>query len=62
MKLVQSIEENTKHYVEILSRAVDETMPEPSADPTYVAIHPRCRYERNLTDAKIDSRTTCWTS
>lgn len=35
LTLVQSIEANTKHYVEILSRAVDECMPEPSADPTY---------------------------
>ena len=32
LKLTQSIEGNTKHYVEILSQAVDETMPEPSAD------------------------------
>lgn len=38
LKLVSSIEENTKHYVEILSRAIDDCMPEPSADPTYATI------------------------
>ncbi|ROW02045.1 hypothetical protein VPNG_07661 [Cytospora leucostoma] len=35
LKLAQSIECNTKHYVEILSRAVDECMPEPNADVTF---------------------------
>lgn len=32
LKLTKSIEINTKHYVEILSQAVDELLPEPSAD------------------------------
>jgi DNA replication licensing factor MCM7 len=32
LKLVQSVETNTKHYVEILSRAVDKVMPQPSSD------------------------------
>jgi DNA replication licensing factor MCM7 len=32
MRLVDSIEMNTKHYVEIFSRAVDEVMPPMSAD------------------------------
>jgi hypothetical protein len=36
LKLVESIETNTKHYVEILSRAVDASMPQPDADVTYV--------------------------
>lgn len=36
LKLVQSIEVNTKHYVEILSRAIDKQMPRPSQDITYV--------------------------
>jgi hypothetical protein len=36
LKLVESIETNTKHYVEILSRAVDEAMPQPDADVSYV--------------------------
>lgn len=35
LKLVQSIEVNTKHYVELLSRAIDECMPEPATDTTY---------------------------
>lgn len=36
LKLVQSVEGNTRHYVEILSRAIDDTMPEPVANPSYV--------------------------
>ncbi|KUI57565.1 DNA replication licensing factor mcm7 [Cytospora mali] len=35
LKLSQSIEANTKHYVEILSRAIDACMPEPNADVTF---------------------------
>ncbi|KAJ9142117.1 DNA replication licensing factor MCM7 [Pleurostoma richardsiae] len=35
LKLVQSVEANTKHYVEILSRAVDKLTPEPSVDVTF---------------------------
>jgi DNA replication licensing factor MCM7 len=38
LKLVKSIEENTKHYVEILSRAIDDCMPEPASEVTYVSI------------------------
>ncbi|KAK3939680.1 DNA replication licensing factor mcm7 [Diplogelasinospora grovesii] len=34
-KLVQSVEKNTKHYVEILSRAVDKLMPQPSSDLSF---------------------------
>lgn len=37
LKLAQSIEANTKHYVEILSRAVDDCMPEANSDVTYVS-------------------------
>lgn len=37
LKLVKSIEENTKHYVEILSRAIDECMPQPTSEVTYVS-------------------------
>lgn len=40
LKLVKSIEVNTKHYVEILSRAIDECMPEPAADTTYSSPKP----------------------
>ncbi|KAL2161594.1 hypothetical protein VTH06DRAFT_8156 [Thermothelomyces fergusii] len=35
LKLVEWIEQNTKHYVEIFSRAVDKLMPEPSQDITF---------------------------
>lgn len=35
MKLVESIEKNTKHYVEILSRAVDKLMPAPTENMTF---------------------------
>ncbi|GAB1310821.1 DNA replication licensing factor MCM7 [Madurella fahalii] len=35
LKLVESVEKNTKHYVEILSRAVDKLMPQPSGDVTF---------------------------
>jgi DNA replication licensing factor MCM7 len=38
MRLVDSIEMNTKHYVEIFSRAVDEVLPPASADITWVFI------------------------
>jgi DNA replication licensing factor MCM7 len=32
LRLVDSIELNTKHYVDIMSKAVDEVMPPPTAD------------------------------
>ncbi|KOS19480.1 DNA replication licensing factor mcm7 [Escovopsis weberi] len=35
MRLVDSIEMNTKHYVEIVSRAVDSVMPSASADVSF---------------------------
>ncbi|KAK3329751.1 MCM2/3/5 family-domain-containing protein [Apodospora peruviana] len=35
LKLVESVEKNTKHYVEILSRAVDKLMPAPSSNVTF---------------------------
>lgn len=35
LKLVESVEKNTKHYVEILSRAVDKLMPQPNEDITF---------------------------
>ena len=33
-RLAESIEQNTHHYLEVLSRAVDKVMPEPSSEPT----------------------------
>ncbi|KAK0733952.1 MCM2/3/5 family-domain-containing protein [Lasiosphaeria miniovina] len=35
LKLVESVEKNTKHYVEVLSRAIDKLMPQPSVDITF---------------------------
>lgn len=35
LKLVDSIELNTKHYVDIMSRAVDKVMPPPSVDVNF---------------------------
>ncbi|KAH6619526.1 MCM2/3/5 family-domain-containing protein [Chaetomium sp. MPI-SDFR-AT-0129] len=35
LKLVEWVEQNTKHYVEIISRAVDKLMPQPSEDLTF---------------------------
>lgn len=43
LKLVKSIEENTKHYVEILSRAIDDCMPQPTSEVTYVPFLPQKR-------------------
>lgn len=39
MKLVDSIEMNTKHYVEIMARAVDNIMPQPSEEVKYEYLH-----------------------
>lgn len=39
MKLVDSIEMNTKHYVEIVARAVDNIMPQPSEEVKYGNSH-----------------------
>lgn len=38
MRLVDSIEMNTKHYVDIMSKAVDAVMPTPNSDVRYVAV------------------------
>ncbi|KAK7226086.1 hypothetical protein V2G26_014089 [Clonostachys chloroleuca] len=35
LNLVSAIEENTKHYVEIMSRAIDKLLPPPDADVTF---------------------------
>lgn len=62
LKLVQSIEVNTRHYVEILARAVDECMPEPSSDPTYAVLKPRRRRLSHTADVETDLKTTFWMS
>ncbi len=38
MRLVDSIELNTKHYVDVMSKAVDAVMPAPSSDIRWVSI------------------------
>ena len=54
---MQSVEANTKHYVEILSRAVDKLLPEPSSDLTFkddvldVLMARRQQRNRELADA-----------
>lgn len=58
LKLVKSIEENTKHYVEILSRAIDECMPEPTSEVTYVSYLASEAGETNHIDQLTDSKTT----
>ncbi|KAH8905107.1 DNA replication licensing factor mcm7 [Coniochaeta sp. PMI_546] len=35
LRLVESVENNTKHYVEIMARAIDKLMPQPSSDVTF---------------------------
>lgn len=36
MKLVQSIEKNTKRYIDVFSQAVDAVLPKETKDVTYV--------------------------
>jgi hypothetical protein len=57
LKLVQSVETNTKHYVEIISRAVDKAMPQPGSDVKYGTTFalPGCIYSQG----RVASRTTC---
>jgi len=38
LNLIHSIEKNTKHYVELMSQAVDKLLPQPSQDVTYVPL------------------------
>jgi hypothetical protein len=51
-RLVDSIEMNTKHYVEIMSRAVDAVMPEPDSDITLV--HPPALKLTNADRGNLD--------
>lgn len=36
LKLVESIEKNTKRYIDVISQAVDDVMPRETKDVTYV--------------------------
>ncbi|KAK1783647.1 MCM2/3/5 family-domain-containing protein [Copromyces sp. CBS 386.78] len=62
LKLVESVERNTKHYVEVLSRAVDKLLPQPSQDITFkddvldVLMANRQQRNRTLTDAAENLR------
>ncbi|KAL1856251.1 hypothetical protein VTK73DRAFT_8415 [Phialemonium thermophilum] len=62
LKLVQSVETNTKHYVEILSRAVDKLMPQPSNDVTFkddvLDVLMARRQQRNRELAEAAERTS----
>lgn len=64
LKLVKSIEENTKHYVEILSRAIDDCMPAPTSEVTYVFYS--ASEAREIPGLHADhttaSKTTSWMS
>lgn len=33
LRLVESVERNAHHYIELFSRAVDKAMPEPRSEP-----------------------------
>ncbi|KAI1166840.1 DNA replication licensing factor mcm7 [Nemania serpens] len=60
-KLVESIETNTKHYVDILSRAMDKKMPAPTAGVTFkddvldVIMERRQARNRDLAEAAANS-------
>lgn len=33
LRLVESVEKNAHHYIELFSKAVDKVMPEPTTEP-----------------------------
>ena len=44
-KLIESIERNAHHYIEIFSRAVDKVLPPPTREPKYASQHlPSCAH------------------
>ncbi|KAK4217046.1 DNA replication licensing factor mcm7 [Rhypophila decipiens] len=59
-KLVESVEKNTKHYVEILSRAVDKLMPAPSIGISFkddvLDVVMAARVKRNLSQEEAADR------
>ncbi|KAM7192283.1 DNA replication licensing factor mcm7 [Rhypophila sp. PSN 637] len=59
-KLVESVEKNTKHYVEILSRAVDKLMPAPSIGISFkddvLDVVMAARVKRNLSQEEAAER------
>jgi hypothetical protein len=59
LKLVESIEKNTKRYIDVVSQAVDEVMPKETKDVTYV----KAESHMNAQAAKLTlcavSKTMC---
>ncbi|KAL7629108.1 DNA replication licensing factor MCM7 [Parahypoxylon ruwenzoriense] len=61
LKLVESIETNTKHYVEVISRAIDNKMPAPTTGVTFkddvldVIMERRQARNRDLTEAAANT-------
>ncbi|KAI5866553.1 DNA replication licensing factor mcm7 [Durotheca rogersii] len=61
LKLVESVEANTKHYVEIVSRAIDKKMPPPTTGVTFkddvldVIMERRQARNRDLTEAAANT-------
>ncbi|KAK7747747.1 DNA replication licensing factor MCM7 [Diatrype stigma] len=61
LKLVESIETNTKHYVEVMSRAIDKKMPPPTSGVTFkddvldVIMERRQARNRDLAEAAANS-------
>ena len=65
LNLVSSIERNAHHYIEILSRAVDSMLPQPTTEPTFkddvldIIMSQRSKRNdavRQQMDANIDGR------
>lgn len=62
LKLVESVEKNTKHYVELMSRAIDKLMPQPSHDVSFkddvLDVLMARRQQRNAELAEAAERTS----
>ncbi|KAK8167959.1 MCM2/3/5 family-domain-containing protein [Phyllosticta citrichinensis] len=65
LKMVESVQRNANRYIEILSKAVDKVMPEPTSQPTYkddvldiIMTQRSRRNERILEDAEADGNPT----
>jgi DNA replication licensing factor MCM7 len=45
--LVESIEKNTKRYIDVISQAVDSLMPKETKDVTYVEVLASANFQTN---------------
>lgn len=54
LRLVESVEKNAHHYIDLFSRAVDKVMPEPTSEPTYDS--PEALVNALLTLAQLQGR------